>query len=416
MEVMAQSVAARPFHAFISHAHADQFRVSEIREWLRQSGIPCWYDGEQLHASSQIATAIANAIPNCRAMVLMLSKAAVESGWVKEEYELAMEQRTSLPDFHIVPVLLEDCVIPGFLRTTLYVDARSQFGGREAADLVAGLYGLPRVPDWDQVRDVYASRTWRQSESAAADRVVKLVTEAGFRLIGDATDHQGYLGGMRVEPIIKSCGALVAVVPHRGNGQTSPYILSELEIALHARLPTCIVVEPGVELPVQFGTPTVMLPPDTAQVTAAALAPLIEDLQERWRPPPNPAHFFIATDLDSSGEERRRATRDIIERVTATRCIFGDQVHDAHLQDAIVRMVRDATVVIADISDDNLSVCIEAGVALGAARHLHVLSKGPRRTPPFFFRDREVSFYSNTAEFLAIIHRIAYGYRRRVLS
>ena len=69
-----------------------------------------------------------------------------------------------------------------------------------------------------------------------------------------------------------------------------------------------------------------------------------------------------------------------------------------------------------DISEDNLNTCIEGGIAKGADIPLYLLSRGPRRRPPFMFRDQQVWYFSDDIELLGIIHRIVYPYRRRVLN
>jgi hypothetical protein len=71
---------------------------------------------------------------------------------------------------------------------------------------------------------------------------------------------------------------------------------------------------------------------------------------------------------------------------------------------------------IADISDQNLNTCIEAGIARGAGTRLHLVAREPRRSPPFMFRDQQVWHYSDDVALLGIVFRLVYPYRRRVLS
>jgi len=90
----------REFHAFLSHAHADKVIVDRINSWLTEvAGVPIWYDARYLQASAQIATELPSEIIKCRAMIIILSKTSVNRGWVKEEYEFAIGQRTKFKDF-----------------------------------------------------------------------------------------------------------------------------------------------------------------------------------------------------------------------------------------------------------------------------------------------------------------------------
>jgi hypothetical protein len=69
-----------------------------------------------------------------------------------------------------------------------------------------------------------------------------------------------------------------------------------------------------------------------------------------------------------------------------------------------------------NVSPINLNTCIEAGISMGANIPLHLVSRGPRRKPPFMFLDQQVWYYSDDVDLLGVIHKIAYPYRRRVLN
>jgi TIR domain len=113
----------RLYRAFLSHAHADKNFVNELHKWLSEdAGIPIWYDSYSLATSSTISTDIANAITQCRTMIIVLSKASIKSGWVEEEYNAAIGQRAKYKQYRIIPIRIEDCEIPGFLQTTKWID------------------------------------------------------------------------------------------------------------------------------------------------------------------------------------------------------------------------------------------------------------------------------------------------------
>ncbi len=46
-------------------------------------------------------------------MIIVLSKASIKSGWVKEEYDQAIGQRTSFRNYRIIPIRIEECDISG---------------------------------------------------------------------------------------------------------------------------------------------------------------------------------------------------------------------------------------------------------------------------------------------------------------
>jgi hypothetical protein len=79
--------------------------------------------------------------------------------------------------------------------------------------------------------DIYIARSWRNSENELTDKILKKLKKNNYRLIGDSKDQKGFDKENRIESFIKSCKGLVAILPHRGNGETSKYIVEELNIA-----------------------------------------------------------------------------------------------------------------------------------------------------------------------------------------
>jgi hypothetical protein len=97
-------------------------------------------------------------------------------------------------------------------------------------------------------------------------------------------------------------------------------------------------------------------------------------------------------------------------------CIMGEDIRGDHLQSQIQDRIAGSLVMIADISEDNLNTCIEAGIARGVRAHLYLVAQEPRRRPPFMFRDLQVFYYADEMELLGVVHRILRPYRRRVIN
>ena len=408
----------RAYDAFLSHAHADKAVVDRIHGWLADtSGVPVWYDATHLSASSRIVDALGQGISESRAAIVVLSEAAIRSGWVQEEYSAAVEQRVSNPDFRIVPVRLGNAAIPTFLQTTKWVELpNAEFGVDQAAELLASLYGSADTHDPGSARDVYVSRTWREAEAARADEICRLAVEYGFRLIGDSRDQHGFADGQRVRSIIASCGAFIAVLPHRGGHTTSQYMLREIEQALALGLPSLIVADHEIQLPEPIAEQAICVGADhEADLTAVDHG--LQRLDDEWDRPSAPHRVFFSTPLQAGSHERVRLVTNILQRVTGMPCVVGDDIREGHVQRTIIDAIQDSFLVLADISEENLNTCIEAGVALGAGRPLHLLAAGPRRRPTaFMFRDQQVWYFEDELELLGLVHRIARPYRRRVLN
>jgi hypothetical protein len=143
-----------------------------------------------------------------------------------------------------------------------------------------------------------------------------------------------------------------------------------------------------------------------------ALATLVEE----WKQPEEPHYSFYGTDFAESRRGLNQIVRHLLERVTAMPCVVGDEIRDGQVQTQIRNRIAGAQFVVADISEENLNTCIEAGIARGAGRELYLVARGPRRQPAFMFRDLQVWHYADEVELLGLLQRIAYPHRRRVLN
>lgn len=410
-------VHRREFQTFISYAHTNKAVVDTLYSWLSQTaGLQVWYDDVHLPPGKQIVNYLPEALGKCRSMVIVLSKDSVKSEWIQKEYAAADGQPK---DFRIVPVRIEECDPPGFLPFVKWISAtNSSFDLETYEQILSSLYYDVDNPIVEQTRDVYVSRTWRESEAAIADQVCAQFIRGRFRLIGDAKDQKSF-GERRVESIMSSCGALLAILPHRPEPDLK-YFRQEINIARSERMPVVVIAEAGVAIDQDWNDDSkgrcccISLTPDGD--IEKAIAPAIEFMQEEWLAPAHPHYTFFATDFDNSRAQRNRVMRSAMQRVTAVPCRLGEDIKGDGIYSRITDLITGAVMVVADITGHNVNTCTEAGIARGARRHLHLVSGDERARPPFMLRDYEVSSYRDDAELLGILHKLAFPYRRRVLN
>lgn len=411
----------RKFHVFLSHSHADKVMVDRLHEWLVEvCGIPVWYDARHLPAGATVVSSLPDAIDQCRAMMIILSQASLKSGWVKKEYEYAEVQRINHQGFRIIPVRSEACEVPGFLQTTKWIDLpQNKLDLATGAQILTDLYYDEVDLEFESTREVYVSRTWHEgTEAIVADWVCELLIKAGFRLIGDSKDQEGFSED-RIKSLICSCGGFVAILPDRGQGKTSRYIVRETEIARTQNMPNMVVAEPQVELPQSISASAIRIAAKDIGINASAHSALknaIATFEEEWREATYPHFVFFGTEIAEQYEERNARIRQILQFTVGTPCIMGTDIREGQIQQEIAKRISRAAFLIIDISEDNLNTCIEAGMAVGAGTRFHLVARKPRRRPPFMFRDQQVWYYGDDVELLGIVHRIAHPYRRRVLN
>lgn len=424
---MSVPVARRQFDAFLSYAHTDKVFTDALFRWLTEvAGLNIWYDARNMDGGALIGTGLQNAIQQCRGILLLASADAIQRGWVKAEYNLALDESTQSTDFRVIPLRIANADVGELVRGLSWIDVPgTELTADVAAPILRAFYPGDRRPDPRLSRDVYVSASWQAGDNTSAQAVCRALVTAGFRLIGDAKDQKGFRDN-RLQSIIGSCGAFVAVIPYRGDEKACAaegpyrYFMRELELAVAAAIPVIVIADSRVHR--SDGDDKTWLRMDTgASACPAEVGAAIQNLWTVWQEPARPHYIFFATDLSAPTARRSGDLRDLIERVTAMPTVVGDEIQEAPLQVSIARSLKEAFLVIADITGSpeqtfNLDVCIEAGIARAVDGNLVLMAAGSPRRPPFMLRDLQMPTYQNAVEQLGLIHRIVRPYRRRVLN
>lgn len=419
---MSLPIQRRDFDVFLSHAHKDAAFVSQLDRWMTNAGLRVWYDARELAGGALLATDLQAAIERCRGILLVASGESLARGWVKAEYNSAMDERANQDAFRVVALRLPDANVKELLKGTTWIDLPgASLAPDSALAIIGAFYPGEKRPNPATARDVFISCSWQPDDSESARTVCRALVEQGFRLIGDARDQKGFGKGQRVERIIASCGAFVGILPFRevesaaaGDGPYK-YFVREMDIAARLELPAVIVADPRIRR--VDGADTGWLRMETAATECPGpVSVSLSGLWEQWREPPVPQYVFCALDLDSDLARTGGPIRHLIERITGMATIVGTEIHEDNLQSAIMKKVCDAFVVLADITDDNLNTCIEAGMALAMGTNVELVARGKPRRPPFMLRALQMPTYEDDVERLAVLHRILRPYRRRVIN
>jgi hypothetical protein len=281
-------------------------------------------------------------------------------------------------------------------------------------------------------RPVYLSRGWRPAEIPASEKLCDVIRQAGVKLVCDSIDQPHY-DADRVRDIMDSTGGFVAVLPHRGNGTTSSYLIREIAIARELNLPCLIFAEKGiVQKPEWKLDDAIVYEGDIAKMASHAVAAMfsgqIDELAQSWKKPTQGEHVFLGHSLESSISDSFSALRRMMGRLTGLPVESGGLVTGLESQSEIIRLIRNAEFCVIDITnsvyqglpdkiDFALNSCIEAGIALGAGKEkrLYLMCRGERRTPPFMFRNKQIWFYADELGLVGNLRQIAALHRRTVL-
>jgi len=133
---------------FISYSHENNDFVQKLATNLVRHNTHVWVDTWELNVGDSIVQRVQDAIKSASALLVVLSKASVASEWCKREFSAGLVRELEEKQVIVLPLLLEDCDIPIFLRDKLYADFRSDFD----SGLTAVLNAIARVTNCNQGR------------------------------------------------------------------------------------------------------------------------------------------------------------------------------------------------------------------------------------------------------------------------
>jgi hypothetical protein len=430
LPVMTVPVHRRPYAVFLSHAHADAAFVNALYAWLHDTaGVDVWFDSRHLDGGTSIRGGLSAGIENCRGMLILGTREAIEKGWVEFEVDVAMDERArSKGDFRVIPLRIDGAPVDSLTRGVSWIDMPApRLDMPSAAAILRALYPADRHKDPRTSRDVYISSSWRSDDSASGLAVCRRVREEGLRMIGDSKDQKGFRTD-RIKTIIESCGALVSVIPFRDGeseafGDRGPYrhFLTEIACARSAKIPIVVIADDRVRL--DGALPGVRVLPmrhdatECSQEINRALAGLAQD----WTAPVSPQYIFLSTALEAPHASLAHPVRELIERVTGMATVTGQEIRTAPVDQSIMESLTRSHFVLADLSgpDDaqfNLDVCIEVGMARAMGVSYELFAKGPKRRPPFMLGRPQAEGYADDLDLLGKLHRVVRGYRRRLID
>lgn len=423
-------VHRRPYAVFLSHAHADAGFVEALYAWLHDTaGLDVWLDSRRLDGGTSIREGLNTGIEQCRGILILATRAAVEQGWVKSELDAAMDERArSRGDFRVIALRVDGAPVDSLIRGLSWIDVASgPLDLKTAAAIMRAIYPGDRHQDPRTSRDVYVSASWRAEDNFSAMAVCRQLRQEGLRLIGDSKDQKGFRAD-RIRTLVESCGALVCVLPFRDGDATATsgsgaykYFMREIEFALQAGLPTVLVADDRVSVDMKNISASRVVMRHDETVCPPAVVEALAHLAANWRSPPKPSHIFMSLALESPHAAPTHPVRELVERVTGMRTVVGQDVREAPIDQGILDSICGAHLVIGDLvapqeTTFNLDVCIEIGMARASGVSYELFARGPQRRPPFMLGRPQMQAYASDLELLGKVHRVARDYRRRQIN
>jgi TIR domain-containing protein len=141
---------------FVSHNHNDKIVVEQfavrLRDTFGQDNV--FYDSWSIQPGDGIIDRMTDALGKCKLFLFFVSKNSLQSKMVQLEWQNAIIKQTK-GQTRIVPVKLDDCMMPAIMLQTLYIDLFSnglEIALRQVVDVVGGKNTFAGAAEFSNLR------------------------------------------------------------------------------------------------------------------------------------------------------------------------------------------------------------------------------------------------------------------------
>lgn len=114
---------------FISYNHQDRQFAETLARNLVHRDFNVWIDQWELQVGDSLIEKVQGALSASSAVLAVLSKNSVESTWCRKEVSSALIRELDERNSILLPIVIDDCDIPLFLRDKMWADFRSDPDG-----------------------------------------------------------------------------------------------------------------------------------------------------------------------------------------------------------------------------------------------------------------------------------------------
>lgn len=144
---------------FLSHNHADKPFTRRLAGDLRQAGHTVWIDEAEINIGDSLIDKIREGLDEVDFVAAVLSKNSIDSPWVQRELEIASNREIEERRVVVLPLMVENVTLPGFLKGKYYGDFTDPDGYSHMFELLLRALGpasplpKPSTEELDAIRE-----------------------------------------------------------------------------------------------------------------------------------------------------------------------------------------------------------------------------------------------------------------------
>lgn len=112
---------------FLSHSSKDKDFVRKLASDLTKNDVPVWFDEWELKVGDSLNKKIGEAINESGWLAVVISGNSIKSTWVEKELNAGLATELEKKQVFVLPLVIDNCEIPIFLRDKLFADFRSDY-------------------------------------------------------------------------------------------------------------------------------------------------------------------------------------------------------------------------------------------------------------------------------------------------
>ena len=119
------SISPSAAGVFICHSNEDKPFARKLAVAIAGTGHKVWLDEAEIRIGESLIAKIEAGITEATHLVAILSRDSVASRWCQEELRMALNRQIRGKNIAVLPVIVDDCELPGFLQEKRYADFRN---------------------------------------------------------------------------------------------------------------------------------------------------------------------------------------------------------------------------------------------------------------------------------------------------
>lgn len=112
---------------FISHSSKDKVFAEKLSRDLLKLDLCVWLDKWEIKVGDSLISKISSGLSESDYLIIILSNNSVLSEWVSRELNYSLLEEINNSKVKVLPVIIDNCNVPVFLRDKLYADFRNDY-------------------------------------------------------------------------------------------------------------------------------------------------------------------------------------------------------------------------------------------------------------------------------------------------